>query len=35
MDRQVRDVRKGPDGILYVLTDRSKSQLIGRLEPDR
>jgi glucose/arabinose dehydrogenase len=30
---RVRDVRQGPDGLLYVLTDESSGRLI-RLEPD-
>ncbi|MDY7020294.1 MAG: PQQ-dependent sugar dehydrogenase [Cyanobacteriota bacterium] len=30
--QRVRDVRQGPDGLLYILTDRSDGQLI-RLEP--
>jgi glucose/arabinose dehydrogenase len=28
----VRDVRQGPDGLIYVLTDENNGQLI-RLEP--
>ena len=32
--QRVRDVRQGPDGLLYVLTDESNGSLI-RLEPDR
>jgi glucose/arabinose dehydrogenase len=32
--QRVRDVRQGPDGLLYVLTDESNGRLI-RLEPDR
>jgi glucose/arabinose dehydrogenase len=31
-DQRVRDVRQGPDGLLYVLTDETDGQLI-RLEP--
>jgi len=31
--QRVRDVRQGPDGLLYVLTDEANGQLI-RLEPD-
>ena len=31
--QRVRDVRQGPDGLLYVLTDESNGSLI-RLEPD-
>ncbi len=31
---RVRDVREGPDGLLYVLTDESNGQLI-RLQPGR
>ncbi|MBT4906766.1 MAG: PQQ-dependent sugar dehydrogenase, partial [Rhodospirillaceae bacterium] len=30
--RRVRDVRQGPDGMIYVLTDESDGQLI-RLQP--
>ncbi|MEM1168220.1 MAG: PQQ-dependent sugar dehydrogenase [Cyanobacteria bacterium P01_H01_bin.35] len=30
--QRVRDVRQGPDGLLYILTDRANGQLI-RLEP--
>ncbi|NEO57708.1 MAG: PQQ-dependent sugar dehydrogenase, partial [Okeania sp. SIO3B5] len=30
--QRVRDVRQGPDGLLYVLTDQPNGQLI-RLEP--
>ncbi|HBE30064.1 MAG TPA: hypothetical protein DD990_01610, partial [Cyanobacteria bacterium UBA11368] len=30
--QRVRDVRTGPDGLLYILTDESNGQLI-RLEP--
>jgi glucose/arabinose dehydrogenase len=30
--QRVRDVRQGPDGLLYVLTDESSGSLI-RLEP--
>ena len=30
--QRVRDVRQGPDGLLYVLTDERNGQLI-RLEP--
>ena len=32
--KRVRDVRQSPDGLLYVLTDESKGQLL-RIEPDR
>ena len=32
--QRVRDIRQGPDGLLYVLTDESNGQLI-RLEPTR
>lgn len=32
LDRRIRDVREGPDGLLYILTDESKGQLI-RLQP--
>lgn len=31
LDRRIRDVREGPDGLLYVLTDESKGQLIRLL----
>jgi glucose/arabinose dehydrogenase len=30
--QRVRDVRQGPDGLLYILTDETNGQLI-RLEP--
>jgi len=29
---RIRDVRQGPDGLLYVLTDQSNGQLI-RVQP--
>lgn len=32
LDRRIRDVREGPDGLLYILTDESRGQLI-RLQP--
>ena len=32
MKQRIRDVREGPDGLLYVLTDEEKGQLI-RLQP--
>ncbi|MDB5769931.1 MAG: hypothetical protein JWM42_305 [Burkholderia sp.] len=32
VDQRIRDVREGPDGLLYVLTDESKGQVI-RLAP--
>ena len=32
VDQRVRDVRQGPDGLLYVLTDASNGQLL-RLVP--
>lgn len=32
INQRVRDVRQGPDGLLYVLTDQSNGQMI-RLEP--
>ena len=32
LDRRIRDVREGPDGLLYILTDESNGQLI-RLRP--
>ncbi len=31
-DQRIRDVREGPDGLLYVLTDESRGQLL-RLQP--
>jgi glucose/arabinose dehydrogenase len=31
MDQRIRDVREGPDGLLYVLTDESRGQLIRLL----
>ncbi len=31
-DERIRDVRQGPDGLLYILTDSSDGQLL-RLEP--
>jgi glucose/arabinose dehydrogenase len=34
LKQRLRDVREGPDGLLYVLTDESKGQLI-RLQPER
>lgn len=34
LGQRVRDVREGPDGLLYVLTDQSDGQLI-RLDPSR
>ncbi len=33
MRQRIRDVREGPDGLLYVLTDENKGQLI-RLQPN-
>jgi glucose/arabinose dehydrogenase len=33
LDARIRDVRNGPDGYLYVLTDSSDGRLI-RLEPE-
>lgn len=32
--QRVRDIRQGPDGLLYILTDQSNGQLI-RLEPSK
>jgi aldose sugar dehydrogenase len=32
LEQRIRDVREGPDGLLYVLTDENKGQLI-RLVP--
>jgi glucose/arabinose dehydrogenase len=34
VDQRIRDVREGPDGLLYVLTDESAGQLL-RLVPNR
>lgn len=34
LKQRIRDVREGPDGLLYVLTDESKGQVI-RLRPGR
>jgi glucose/arabinose dehydrogenase len=34
LKQRIRDVREGPDGLLYVLTDESKGQLI-RLNPGK
>ncbi len=34
LDQRIRDVREGPDGLLYVLTDESRGQLL-RLQPGR
>lgn len=34
LDQRIRDVREGPDGLLYLLTDEDHGQLI-RLQPDR
>lgn len=34
LDQRIRDVREGPDGLLYVLTDESRGQLL-RLRPER
>lgn len=34
LGQRIRDVREGPDGLLYVLTDEANGQLI-RLEPGR
>ncbi len=31
--QRVRDVRQGPDGLLYILTDESKDGRLIRLEP--
>jgi glucose/arabinose dehydrogenase len=31
LNRRIRDVREGPDGLLYILTDESKGQLIRLL----
>jgi glucose/arabinose dehydrogenase len=33
VNQRVRDVRQGPDGLLYVLTDEAAGQLI-RIEPE-
>jgi len=32
LGQRVRDVRQGPDGLIYILTDRTDGQLI-RLQP--
>lgn len=34
LDQRIRDVREGPDGLLYLLTDESRGQLL-RLRPGR
>ncbi|WP_035627462.1 PQQ-dependent sugar dehydrogenase [Herminiimonas sp. CN] len=34
LDQRIRDVREGPDGLLYLLTDEDRGQLI-RLQPGR
>ncbi|MFY9347901.1 MAG: PQQ-dependent sugar dehydrogenase, partial [Orrella sp.] len=34
LGQRVRDVRQGPDGLIYILTDRTDGQLI-RLQPSR
>ena len=34
LDQRIRDVREGPDGLLYVLTDERRGQLL-RLRPGR
>ena len=31
LGERIRDVRQGPDGLLYVLTDESRGQLIRLL----
>jgi glucose/arabinose dehydrogenase len=31
LNRRIRDVREGPDGLLYILTDESKGQLVRLL----
>jgi aldose sugar dehydrogenase len=33
MPQRIRDVRQGPDGLLYVLTDQSDGRLIRLLPP--
>jgi aldose sugar dehydrogenase len=33
LKQRIRDVREGPDGLLYMLTDEEQGQLI-RLRPD-
>jgi len=33
LGQRVRDVRQGPDGLIYILTDRTNGQLI-RLKPN-
>jgi glucose/arabinose dehydrogenase len=32
---RVRDVRQGPDGLLYVLTDSARGSLLRLLPPDK
>ena len=34
MKKRIRDVRQGPDGLVYVLTDEDPGELI-RLEPGK
>lgn len=34
-DQRIRDVRVGPDGYLYVLTDETDGQLLKVSRPDR
>jgi glucose/arabinose dehydrogenase len=34
LGQRVRDVRQGPDGLIYILTDRTDGQLI-RLQPSQ
>ena len=31
---RIRDVRQGPDGLIYLLTDEANGRIV-RLEPDR
>jgi glucose/arabinose dehydrogenase len=33
LNERIRDVRQGPDGLIYVLTDASNGQLIRLLPP--
>jgi len=33
LGQRIRDVREGPDGLLYVLTDERNGQLIRLLPP--
>jgi aldose sugar dehydrogenase len=33
LDERIRDVRSGPDGFLYIVTDDSSNGRVLRLEP--